>query len=97
MLDRFGLALQQCAQAREQVELALEAVRDSLFADVVFWYPGTTEDAFVCTGSVPLSFESAHELHRAMPAWMNARTTDSFGTSSIRRPRRGLPGRAVPR
>ena len=30
--------------------LALEAVRESLSADVVFWHPGNSGDAFVCVG-----------------------------------------------
>jgi HD-GYP domain-containing protein (c-di-GMP phosphodiesterase class II) len=55
VLDRFGLALQQCEQAREQIALALEAVRDSLSADVVFWHPGSSGDPFEHSGTVGLS------------------------------------------
>jgi len=54
-LDRLGLALQQCEQANEQIMLALEAVREGLSADVVFWHPGTTADPFAVSGSVSLS------------------------------------------
>jgi hypothetical protein len=58
-LDRFGLALQQCEQADEQIALALEAVREGLSADVVFWHPGTTADPFAVSGSVSLSADWA--------------------------------------
>jgi HD-GYP domain-containing protein (c-di-GMP phosphodiesterase class II) len=52
VLERFGLAMQQCDQGNEQVRLALEAVRDSLTADAVIWHPGTTGEGFeAATGS----------------------------------------------
>jgi HD-GYP domain-containing protein (c-di-GMP phosphodiesterase class II) len=57
VLERFGMALQQAEQAREQIRLILDAVRDSLSADVVFWHPGDTSDDFVSTGPVSLSAE----------------------------------------
>jgi HD-GYP domain-containing protein (c-di-GMP phosphodiesterase class II) len=55
VLERFGLALQQCEQAREQIPLALETVRESLGADTVFWHPGDTGDAFEQVGLATLT------------------------------------------
>src|SRR5258708_3667542 len=52
VLERFGLAMQQCDQSHEQVRLALDAVRDSLGADAVIWHPGTAGEGFeAATGS----------------------------------------------
>jgi hypothetical protein len=62
VLDHLGLALQQCDRACEQIALTLEAVRESLSADVVFWYPGTTSGPFAFTGSVPLSADWARDF-----------------------------------
>ncbi len=53
VLERFGLALHQCDHGREQVRLTLDAVRDGMLADVVFWHPGTG-DGFERCGSIVL-------------------------------------------
>jgi HD-GYP domain-containing protein (c-di-GMP phosphodiesterase class II) len=53
VLERFGLALHQAEQAREQIRLVLEATRDALSADAVFWHPGKTGEDFLWVG--PLS------------------------------------------
>lgn len=55
VLERFGLALQQCEAARDQVRLILGATADSLGADVVFWHPGTGSDAYDQVGEPNLS------------------------------------------
>jgi HD-GYP domain-containing protein (c-di-GMP phosphodiesterase class II) len=62
VLDRFGLALRHCQQTREQINLSLEAVREALSADTVFWYPGTTRDTFSCVGSVPVHGDWASDF-----------------------------------
>jgi HD-GYP domain-containing protein (c-di-GMP phosphodiesterase class II) len=62
VLDRFGLALQQCEQAHDQIALVLEAIRDSLSADVVFWHPGSSGDSFERTGTVTLSAQWAADF-----------------------------------
>jgi HD-GYP domain-containing protein (c-di-GMP phosphodiesterase class II) len=54
VLERFGLALQQADAAREQVQLVLEAVREGLSADAVYWHPGTGHDSFECAGTMTL-------------------------------------------
>jgi HD-GYP domain-containing protein (c-di-GMP phosphodiesterase class II) len=51
ILERFGLALQQADQPREQVRLTLEAVRDALGADTVYWHPGRGGDGFEVAGA----------------------------------------------
>jgi HD-GYP domain-containing protein (c-di-GMP phosphodiesterase class II) len=45
VLERFGQALQQCAQARQQIKLILESVAASLAADAVYWFPGAGDPA----------------------------------------------------
>jgi HD-GYP domain-containing protein (c-di-GMP phosphodiesterase class II) len=62
VLERFGLALQQCEQAREQIQLLLEAVRESLAADAVYWHPGNTSDLFERAGPVVLTPTWCQEL-----------------------------------
>ena len=78
-LDRFGLALQQCEQPGEQIALALEAVREGLSADAVFWHPGTTTDPFAASGGVPLSAEWARAfLAHVCPHANNDRLVRQF-------------------
>jgi HD-GYP domain-containing protein (c-di-GMP phosphodiesterase class II) len=55
VLERFGSALQQCAQSRQQIKLILETVFVSLDADTVYWDPGTTSDPVDAVGRVVLS------------------------------------------
>jgi HD-GYP domain-containing protein (c-di-GMP phosphodiesterase class II) len=55
VLERFGLALQQCDQSTQQIRLTLEAAREALEADAVFWHPGGTADAPAVAGSGDLS------------------------------------------
>jgi HD-GYP domain-containing protein (c-di-GMP phosphodiesterase class II) len=55
VLERFGLALQQCDQANRQIQLVLESVRDALDADAVFWHPGATGDGFAALGTPDLN------------------------------------------
>jgi HD-GYP domain-containing protein (c-di-GMP phosphodiesterase class II) len=54
VLERFGQALQQCAQSRQQIKLILESVCASLGADAVYWDPGTTNDAVEVLGRIAL-------------------------------------------
>src|SRR5947209_3561588 len=63
VLERFGLSLQQCDQARDQIRLTLDAVRDSLTADAVFWPPGSAADGFEVAGA-GLSAEWARDFVR---------------------------------
>lgn len=55
VLERFGQVLQDCNQAHEQVRLALDAARETLDADAVFWYPGNTGEMFEQVGCPVLS------------------------------------------
>jgi HD-GYP domain-containing protein (c-di-GMP phosphodiesterase class II) len=55
VLERFGQALQQAEQAREQIGLTLDAVREALGADAVYWHPGATPDGFTSVGPLALS------------------------------------------
>ena len=57
VLERFGLALQQCEQAGQQVRLVLESVRDALGADAAFWHPGATGEAWQSAGTPALTAE----------------------------------------
>jgi HD-GYP domain-containing protein (c-di-GMP phosphodiesterase class II) len=54
VLERFGLALHQADQGRQQVLLTLDAIRDSLGADVVFWYPGISGEGGEHSGGLAL-------------------------------------------
>jgi HD-GYP domain-containing protein (c-di-GMP phosphodiesterase class II) len=51
VLERFGLALQQCDQSAQQIRLTLEATREALDADAVFWHPGGTSDPAESVGA----------------------------------------------
>jgi HD-GYP domain-containing protein (c-di-GMP phosphodiesterase class II) len=55
VLERFGQALQQCDQSVQQIRVTLEAARDALDADTVFWHPGGTSDAAAVVGSADLA------------------------------------------
>jgi HD-GYP domain-containing protein (c-di-GMP phosphodiesterase class II) len=61
VLERFGLALQQCEQSAHQIRLTLDAAREALAADAVFWHPGGTGDAPAMAGPAELA-----------PAWREA-------------------------
>ncbi len=61
VLERFGLALQQCEHSAHQIRLTLDAAREALGADAVFWHPGGTGDAPAHAGADDLS-----------PAWREA-------------------------
>ena len=61
VLDRFGLALQQCEQSAQQIRLTLESAREALEADAVFWHPGGTADSAALVGTADIS-----------PAWREA-------------------------
>jgi HD-GYP domain-containing protein (c-di-GMP phosphodiesterase class II) len=78
VLERFGLALQQCDQSTQQIRLTLDATREALDADVVFWHPGGTADAPEAVGTIELA-----------PAWREA-----FLDFILRDASDGLPGLA---
>jgi HD-GYP domain-containing protein (c-di-GMP phosphodiesterase class II) len=71
VLERFGLVLQQCEESRQQIRLTLEAVRDSLNAEVVFWHPGTTEEHFEKVGPVALTAAWCRDFVEAQVAGVN--------------------------
>jgi len=56
-LDNCAREIQQCNSTTEQIRIVLQAIRDSIPADAVFWYPGTTGREVISTGSVNLSAE----------------------------------------
>jgi HD-GYP domain-containing protein (c-di-GMP phosphodiesterase class II) len=62
VLEQFGNALQDCDQARGQIRLALEAVRDGLGADAVVWHPGASSEAYEQVGSVELPAHWARDF-----------------------------------
>jgi hypothetical protein len=67
VLERFGQDLQQCDQASRQIPLVLAAVQESLGADVVFWQPGSTDDAPEAAGAPRVSREwCQHFLARVL-------------------------------
>jgi HD-GYP domain-containing protein (c-di-GMP phosphodiesterase class II) len=72
VLERFGQALQQCAQSAQQVRLALSTVQEALAADVVFWYPGGSgeEPEAVGPAGVPAAWcrEFAERALQGAPA-----------------------------
>jgi hypothetical protein len=55
VLDRYGLALQQCEQADEQHRLTVESVQEALAADAVCWYPGVTGEVLQVSTGQPLA------------------------------------------
>jgi HD-GYP domain-containing protein (c-di-GMP phosphodiesterase class II) len=55
ILERFGLALQQCDQSTQQIRLTLEAAREALEADAVFWHPGGTGDMPTAVGTADVA------------------------------------------
>ncbi|MFO0881314.1 MAG: HD domain-containing phosphohydrolase [Gemmataceae bacterium] len=59
VLERLGQSLQVSSRSQEQVHLTLEAVRESLDADVVFWYADRTGEPFEQIGCPRLSEEWA--------------------------------------
>ena len=62
VLERFGLALQQCDQSAEQIRLLLDSVRASIEADAVFWHPGSGAEAAAVAGGAELTPEWCREL-----------------------------------
>jgi len=54
VLERFGQALHDAADTRRQVGLTLEAARDALGADAVFWHPGRGSEEPSVAGDVSL-------------------------------------------
>jgi HD-GYP domain-containing protein (c-di-GMP phosphodiesterase class II) len=66
-LERFGLALQQCGQVHEQVDLALETIREALAADAVFIHPSEAGDGFEYTGDIALSAGWATAFFHHLP------------------------------
>jgi HD-GYP domain-containing protein (c-di-GMP phosphodiesterase class II) len=62
VLERFGLALQQCDQSAEQIRLLLESVRTSVEADAVFWLPGNSSEAPAVSGSPELTAHWCREF-----------------------------------
>ena len=61
VLERYTREIGHCERTSRQKVLALEAIRDSIAAAVVFWYPGTTTDPIEIAGerSVPADWCSA--------------------------------------
>jgi HD-GYP domain-containing protein (c-di-GMP phosphodiesterase class II) len=57
VLERFGVALQQCDQSAEQIRLLLDAVRASIAAEAVFWHPGSGGEAAAVAGGPELTPE----------------------------------------
>lgn len=55
VLERFGMALQQCDQSAEQIRLLLDSVRGSIDADAVFWHPGAGNEAPTVVGGPELT------------------------------------------
>jgi HD-GYP domain-containing protein (c-di-GMP phosphodiesterase class II) len=56
-LERLLKELQGVERAAEQIRITLRALRESLDADVVFWYPGKSRDNVEIVGEHPVSAE----------------------------------------
>jgi HD-GYP domain-containing protein (c-di-GMP phosphodiesterase class II) len=54
VLERYALEMGRCDYTADQKPLALQAVRDSIGAEVVFWYPGSSGDAVEVVGASDL-------------------------------------------
>src|SRR5262245_44871729 len=78
VLERFGLALQQCEQSRDQIRLTLDAVRESLTADVVFWHPGPAAEGFEIAGSASLTAGWARDFIRRVTLSAEDRLVRTF-------------------
>ena len=91
ILERFGLALQQCDRSREQIPLTLQAVRDSLNADAVLWFPGDMTpseqrvgDFFEGVGSVDLSQSWTRRfLQHVLPSTLRCSSAGPGGTDRL--------------
>jgi HD-GYP domain-containing protein (c-di-GMP phosphodiesterase class II) len=87
VLERFGLALQQCEQSAEQIGLVLESLQEGLGADVVFWYPGSGAELLRSVGAPALAESWCREfierLVEETPA-ADGRLLRSFGESGPR-------------
>jgi len=68
VLERFGLALQQCDQSAEQIRLLLDAVRASIGAEAVFWHPGSGAEAAAVAGGPELTPEWCGALTKRLLA-----------------------------
>jgi hypothetical protein len=55
VLDTYGLELQGCNHTEGQIRLTLIAVQQSLAADAVYWYSGSTRETLDRVGEPPLS------------------------------------------
>src|SRR5947208_759553 len=53
VLERFAGDVNRCDKSCRH-QLALEAVRDSIAAEAVFWYPGSSDDAVAIAGDCDL-------------------------------------------
>lgn len=62
VLERFGLALQQCDQSAEQIRLLLDSVRVSVEADAVYWHPGVGTEAVAVVGAPELTPDWCREF-----------------------------------
>ncbi len=49
-LDQFAASLYECEQIEQQLHLTLQALKESLRADLVFWDPGETDEPGVQIG-----------------------------------------------
>jgi HD-GYP domain-containing protein (c-di-GMP phosphodiesterase class II) len=75
VLDRFGLALQQCNQSTQQIRLTLDAACEAIEADSVFWHPGNTADPPAVVGSA----EIAPSWREAFLDYARREVPDSLG------------------
>lgn len=57
ILEQFIRTLQACENLNEQIRLTLNAILDSLQADVVFWYPGASRESMEMVGDPNVSPE----------------------------------------
>ncbi|WP_158633735.1 hypothetical protein [Tautonia sociabilis] len=78
ILDRFALALQAESLTAGQIRLGLEAVRESLRADLVYWDPGKGPEGMQLAGPADLTADWCRALtrriaDRAGPGWEEGR------------------------
>jgi HD-GYP domain-containing protein (c-di-GMP phosphodiesterase class II) len=76
VLDRFACSLQARSETTDQVDLGLEAIRDSIKADAVYWDPGSTTDVQACAGRADLTPGWRQELTAGLIASDDGQSED---------------------
>jgi HD-GYP domain-containing protein (c-di-GMP phosphodiesterase class II) len=76
ILDRFACSLQAQSEATDQIQLSLEAIRDSIKADAVYWDSGSTTDVLACAGRSDLTPGWCRQLTSSIIAYDDGQSGD---------------------